>query len=120
MISTRWRSQQGGVPPLGRAETGREPGVRRQLLADSEPTLDQKIELLSQPSVYAHPVTEVVRRETHMSWVFLAGDQAYKLKKPCASRISTSPPWRGARPPAGQSFASTAGSRPRSISTWYR
>jgi uncharacterized protein len=72
----------GDVPPLGRADTGREPGMRRHLLADSEPTLDQKVEFLSQPGVYAHPVTEVVRRETHMSWVFLAGDRAYKLKKP--------------------------------------
>ena len=25
---------------------------------------------------------DVLRRETHMSWVFLAGDRVYKLKKP--------------------------------------
>jgi hypothetical protein len=31
---------------------------------------------------YRPPVPEVTRRETHMSEVFLAGDRAYKLKKP--------------------------------------
>lgn len=51
-------------------------------LAAEEPSLRQKIEFLSQPGVYSHFVDEVVRRETHMSWVFLAGDRVYKLKKP--------------------------------------
>lgn len=31
---------------------------------------------------YRPPVRQVARRETHMSQVFLAGDQVYKLKKP--------------------------------------
>src|SRR5208283_2544205 len=31
---------------------------------------------------YRPPVPEVVRRETHMSEVFLADDRVYKLKKP--------------------------------------
>lgn len=31
---------------------------------------------------YPHPVEKVEVRETHISWVFLAGDFAYKLKKP--------------------------------------
>jgi aminoglycoside phosphotransferase family enzyme len=47
-----------------------------------EPTLAQKVEFLSRASAFPHPVTNVVCRETHMSWVFLAGDRAYKLKKP--------------------------------------
>ena len=34
------------------------------------------------PSFYDHPVTEVELVETHISWIFLAGDFAYKLKKP--------------------------------------
>lgn len=37
---------------------------------------------LSRPDAYAHPVGSVVLRETHMSWVFLAGDLVFKLKKP--------------------------------------
>jgi len=31
---------------------------------------------------YAHPAGEVVHLETHISHIFLAGDYAYKLKKP--------------------------------------
>jgi aminoglycoside phosphotransferase family enzyme len=31
---------------------------------------------------FEHPVDAVILRETHMSWVFLAGDRVYKLKKP--------------------------------------
>jgi uncharacterized protein len=46
------------------------------------PTLAQKVEFLSQASSYPPPVAGVARRETHMSWVFLAGDRVYKLKKP--------------------------------------
>jgi aminoglycoside phosphotransferase family enzyme len=47
-----------------------------------EPTLEQKVEFLSRPGAYPAPVVEVAHRETHMSWVFLAGDRVYKLKKP--------------------------------------
>jgi aminoglycoside phosphotransferase family enzyme len=46
------------------------------------PTIEQKVEFLRRPCAYPHPVTGVVARETHMSWVFLAGPRAYKLKKP--------------------------------------
>lgn len=37
---------------------------------------------LTNPAFYPHPVDKVEVRETHISWVFLAGDFAYKLKKP--------------------------------------
>lgn len=37
---------------------------------------------LINPAFYPHPVEKVEMRETHISWVFLAGDFAYKLKKP--------------------------------------
>jgi aminoglycoside phosphotransferase family enzyme len=47
-----------------------------------EPTLADKVAFLSRPEAYAHAVDEVVRKETHMSWVFLAGARVYKLKKP--------------------------------------
>lgn len=36
---------------------------------------------LARPAVYPHRVDRVDVRETHISWVFLAGDRAYKLKK---------------------------------------
>ncbi len=37
---------------------------------------------LQQAATYAHPCQEIVHLETHISHVFLAGDYAYKLKKP--------------------------------------
>lgn len=46
------------------------------------PTLDAKVSFLSRPDTYRPVAGEVVRWETHMSWVFLVGDRVYKLKKP--------------------------------------
>lgn len=46
------------------------------------PTLEAKVGFLSRSEAYRPIPDEVVRRETHMSWVFLAGDRVYKLKKP--------------------------------------
>jgi len=40
------------------------------------------IATLLEPGVYPHAVDRVELIETHISWVFLAGDRAYKLKKP--------------------------------------
>jgi aminoglycoside phosphotransferase family enzyme len=51
-------------------------------LGAGEPTLTDKVAFLSRPDAYPHPVGKVILRETHMSWVFLAGDRVYKLKKP--------------------------------------
>lgn len=48
----------------------------------AEVTLDAKVAFLRQPAHYPHPVYRVDAIETHMSWVFLAGAYAYKLKKP--------------------------------------
>ncbi len=42
--------------------------------------LAQKVAFLSRPDTYG--VDAVACRETHMSWIFLAGERAYKLKKP--------------------------------------
>jgi len=47
-----------------------------------QPTLEEKVAFLSQPGAYPVYQGEVTRRETHMSWVFLTADRAYKLKKP--------------------------------------
>lgn len=40
------------------------------------------IEALLNPAVYPHPVERVTLLETHISWVLLAGDYVYKIKKP--------------------------------------
>jgi uncharacterized protein len=45
-------------------------------------TIAQKVEFLSKPAAYVSAPEQVSIRETHMSWVFMAGDRAYKLKKP--------------------------------------
>lgn len=44
--------------------------------------IESKVAALSQPAAYAGPPGPVEVIETHMSWVFLAGPMAYKLKKP--------------------------------------
>ena len=46
------------------------------------PSLADKIAFLLRGDSYRPPVGEVVRHQTHMSEVFLAGGSAYKLKKP--------------------------------------
>ena len=50
------------------------------LTGDALPDLEAKVRFLS--SAAAHGVSAVKVIETHMSWVFLAGDHVLKLKKP--------------------------------------
>jgi len=40
------------------------------------------IQALLRPETYPHPAGDIRLHETHISWVLLAGDYAYKLKKP--------------------------------------
>ena len=49
------------------------------MVAATERTL---IKAMLQPDFYDHPVEQVTLIETHISWVFLAGDFVYKVKKP--------------------------------------
>jgi aminoglycoside phosphotransferase family enzyme len=51
-------------------------------IESAEVSLAAKVDFLSRPDAYDARPAEVLRRETHMSWVFLAGDRVYKLKKP--------------------------------------
>ncbi|MBD2489769.1 AAA family ATPase [Aulosira sp. FACHB-615] len=49
----------------------------------TEVTLPPLIQQMLQPEFYPHPVTEPIRlSQTHVSYVLLTGDYAYKLKKP--------------------------------------
>ena len=59
-----------------------EAAVPAPAVDQQRPTLADKVELLSRPGAYPGYQGEVARRETHMSWVFLTRDRAYKLKKP--------------------------------------
>lgn len=45
-------------------------------------TTADKVRFLSAAAAYPDRPERVSAKETHMSWVFLAGDHAYKLKKP--------------------------------------
>ena len=45
-------------------------------------TTTELLEFLRQPASYANRPQSVELRETHISWVFLTGSYAYKLKKP--------------------------------------
>jgi aminoglycoside phosphotransferase family enzyme len=59
------------LPEAGRSFSGQDP-----------PTLGDKVWFLGCPATYSCAPGQVVARETHMSWVFMAGDRVYKLKKP--------------------------------------
>lgn len=47
-----------------------------------KPSTADKVKFLSAPDAYADAPASVGVLETHMSYVFLAGDRVYKLKKP--------------------------------------
>lgn len=52
-------------------------------ICDTEtPSIADKVRFLGKSDAYAHAPASVVVLETHMSYVFLAGDKVYKLKKP--------------------------------------
>src|SRR5947209_9136628 len=61
--------------PADRAAAG-------QLIGDCTSTSERVRAALSRAESYAHRPGAVEMRETHISWVFLAGELAYKLKKP--------------------------------------
>ena len=43
---------------------------------------DPLIQSLLNPAAYSHPVASIRLLETHISWVILTGQFAYKIKKP--------------------------------------
>ncbi|MEJ2471894.1 MAG: AAA family ATPase [Desulfuromonadales bacterium] len=45
-------------------------------------TTNLLVEAMQKPDFYDHPVDQVEFVETHISWIFLAGAYAYKVKKP--------------------------------------
>lgn len=74
---------------LGQSFLGRDAdntNLPKSGLFEDEPAVAEKVAFLSDPEAYSQlsgqAVRDVARRETHMSWVFLVGDRAYKLKKP--------------------------------------
>ena len=53
-------------------------------MATTAAALPPLIRALLHPEAYPHPTGPVQLHETHLSWVVLAGDFAYKVKKPVA------------------------------------
>jgi len=43
---------------------------------------DSIIQAMQNPEFYDHDVTDITMLQTHISWVFLTGEYAYKVKKP--------------------------------------
>jgi aminoglycoside phosphotransferase family enzyme len=49
----------------------------------TQTTVPALIQQMMQPGFYPHPVKEPIQlMQTHVSYVFLTGDYAYKVKKP--------------------------------------
>jgi uncharacterized protein len=49
---------------------------------EQQPSIARLIDALSRPAAYPHPVDRVEVLQTHISYVLLAGEYAYKIKKP--------------------------------------
>ncbi|HTT13523.1 MAG TPA: hypothetical protein VMG60_21840 [Burkholderiaceae bacterium] len=56
--------------------------------ATSKASLQDKVQFLRQPGVYPERTSSVEVRETHLSYVFLTSDSAYKMKKPLAHALA--------------------------------
>jgi aminoglycoside phosphotransferase family enzyme len=54
---------------------------------ESRPSLADKVAFLEHRESFPEPTTRVEAIETHMSWVFLTDDYAYKLKKPVRFKL---------------------------------
>lgn len=66
----RWVEQSASTPP----------GNLRELTPMTSDQSDM-IRSLQMPAAYAHPVGAIEVLQTHISWVFLTGEFAYKIKK---------------------------------------
>jgi uncharacterized protein len=76
-----------------------------------ERSLPPVIETMLRPEFYPHPVSDIELKQTHTSYVLLAGDFAYKVRKQFVFRLLT------VRPPhAGSLCASAKGELNRRLS----
>lgn len=68
-------------------------GVMQGIGSARDETIAARLAFLSDAASYPGHPSRVERRETHFAWVFLAGDRAYKMKKPSHLRGAD---WRSA------------------------
>lgn len=76
------RSENERVHSICRTGYARALKMTAALPATAELPLESKLAFLRQPTSFSEPTYRVETIETHMSWVFLTGGYAYKLKKP--------------------------------------
>ena len=69
-----------GPVPRIRAGCPSGSGISRNLM-DDHPAPDSIAAAMAEPRFYPDPPAEVEVRETHISWVFFAGERAFKLRK---------------------------------------
>lgn len=65
-----------------RKNLGSQPGAERSKEGGCRVPIDKKVRFLGDPGAYPDRPVSVDVKETHMSWVFLADHDVYKLKKP--------------------------------------
>jgi hypothetical protein len=61
--------------------------------AEDDAALSGKVSFLSRTDSYSPAPETVTARETHMSWVFMAGDRVYKLKWKVAGALARNRPF---------------------------
>jgi aminoglycoside phosphotransferase family enzyme len=76
------RESESEAAAMARAALSQGESTVEQASPAAAASLADKVAFLAEPASYPHPAESVERKETHMSWVFLAGDKVYKLKKP--------------------------------------
>jgi hypothetical protein len=59
-----------------------------ELAGRREPVIADKVRFLADPAAYPHQPATVQVEETHMSWVFLAGDRVFNLRKPAQAPVA--------------------------------
>jgi len=69
----------------------RQPDVKSGMMTGMLAELPPLIQALLDAARYPHAVERVELVQTHISWVLLAGDFAYKIKKPV--KAATEPPF---------------------------
>lgn len=78
----RWRPERRGLKVRAADPVCHRPCPEAREARTPETTLEAKVAFLSRLAAVANPDAPGAARETHMSWVFMVGDRAIKLKKP--------------------------------------
>jgi uncharacterized protein len=86
VIARKWhyrRPRSSGVNPHGEWRGAARTDRRVQAFAARTRSLtaESVIDELLTASAFPHPVTHLIKRETHISWIILTGPFAYKIKK---------------------------------------